>query len=129
RYEGRRARINIDALAPSDLNQTLAWQVGVIVDLGVRRGDQDIFLMTRDPEVRHLRSDFLEHVVDEGTVATIHGADVPHAEPEAPAGNRFHDLSPAEITDLAFAPDSVGTAGAGLHEIVAVARITLDQFG
>ena len=45
RDERRGVRIDVDALAAGDLDQALPRQIGVIIDLRVRRGDQNAGLM------------------------------------------------------------------------------------
>ncbi|HEV7877691.1 hypothetical protein [Bradyrhizobium sp.] len=122
-------RIDIDALAAGDLHQALPGHVGVVIDLRVRRGDQDAFLVAfRNLEVRYLGDDFLKHAVDQFTVTGVNRGDVAHVEPEPAARDGVDDFAATEIADIALTPQFFAAAGAGLHQAVMLARIAFDQF-
>src|SRR6266581_3353247 len=105
RNERRGVRVNIDALASGDLDQTLRGQVGVVIDLCARRRDQDAFLMAfRHLEAGYLGGDFLEHAIDQLAIAAIDRTDFAQVEPKFAAGDRVDHLAASEIADVAFAP-------------------------
>lgn len=57
--------IDVDTLAVGDLDQPLPWQVRVIIDLRIRRGDQNAGLMLRHRRNRKPGRDFGEHPIDQ----------------------------------------------------------------
>ena len=106
----RRVRIDIDPLAAGDLDQALPRQVGMIIDLRIRRRDQDALLMVTDTRSRNLGCDFLEHAIEHFAVAAIDRADIAHVEPKPAARDRVDHLTAAEIADFALAPDAARSA-------------------
>ena len=90
--ERRGVWIDVDPFAACDLDQPLPRQIGVIIDLRIRRGDQNAGLVVRHHEIRNLGRNLLEHPVDQLAVTAIDRTDIAHVEPEAAPGNRFDDL-------------------------------------
>ena len=125
--ERRGVWIDIDPLAAGDLDQALPRQIGMIIDLRIRRGDQNAGLVVRHYEARNLGRDLLEHPVDQLAVAAVDRADIAHVEPEATPGNRLDDLPAGEVADIALAPHPAGALGTRLHQAVVFARIVFDQ--
>ena len=121
--------IDVDSLGADDLPQVLPRQVGMVVDLGVGRRDQDAAGGFRRREAGYSLGQLLEHGVERVAVAPVHGLDIAQVEPHPPLGDGLDHLRAGKSPGLALAPELALSGGAHMDEAVLAAWISVDQIG
>ena len=102
----------------------------MIIDLGVRRGNQNAGRAVGGLVAADVAVDFLEGFIQQFAIPRIDGADVAKVEPHAALLDRLDDVFAFEAADVALAPSAARrTLGTHFDQRILRARIAIDEIG